>query len=231
MTLSRDELLKRLPLHEDSFVERKLEGADLKPTVVGLANSVPKGREGVLFIGVRDNGEIVGIRSADALQKKIQTLCQETSYPPIVFTTEILALQERQVLAVIVPPSKNAPHFAGPAYVRQGTKTVVASKAAFADIVSRRVTKAAELLEYKGKPVTIVSTKNRLGYPQLAETRAGTTQYGQLQRTEATIIDVTPFFCRFEHGGSKFSEPLENLTISYDEEKWRPLIVVHLDQP
>lgn len=105
MPLTRAELQARLALHEDSFVERKLEGADFRPTVVAFANSVPRGRDAVLFIGVHDNGEIGGISNADSIQKKLQTLCRETCYPPIDFQTELLSIDSKQVLAVVIPPS------------------------------------------------------------------------------------------------------------------------------
>lgn len=229
MPLARQELLERLQLHEDSFVERKPEGGDWKPTVVAFANSVPRDREAVLYIGVRDDGVALGVSNPDSIQKKLQTLCSETCYPPIQFTTELLLIEDKQVVAVVIPPSNRRPHFAGGAYIRQGTKNIPASEAAFDELVTSRLSLAAELLKHRNDLVTVVSAKNRLGQPELEDMRAGTTLRGQLKREECRLLDVNPFFARFELNSRRFSEPLRNLTLSYDDEKQRPLILVHLD--
>lgn len=229
MPTNREELTARLRLHEDSFVERKLEGHDIMPTIVGFANSVPTGRDAILFIGVRDNGEVVGVKNADSLQKKLQKSCKTDCYPPIACFTELLVVDEKQIVAVVIPPSLNRPHFAGPAYIRKGSTTVAASEEAFADLINARTSKAAELLRYRGQPITVVSIKNRLGQPEHTETRGGTTLHGQMRRYDATILDVNSFFVRFEINQTRYSEPLDNITISYDEEKHKPLVHVHLD--
>jgi hypothetical protein len=201
----------------------------LKPTVVAFANSVPYGREAVLYVGVRDDGTILGLSNADSIQKKVQALCADTCYPPIQFTTELLPVEDKHILAVVIPPSDRRPHFAGGAYIRQGTKNIPANDSAFAELVTSRSSLAAELLKHRDALVTVVSAKNRLGYPELEDMRAGTTLRGQLRREECRILDVYPFFVRFELQSRRFAEPLRNLTLSYDEEKHRLLILVHLD--
>jgi len=229
MSLSRDELTRRLAQHEDSFVERKLEGDDWKPTLVAFANSVPHGRDAVLYIGVRDDGEIAGVSNADSIQKKLQAFCRNTCYPPMSFTTELLTAGDAQVIAVVVPPSSNRPHFAAPAYVREGTKTVSAAPRLFEDLIASRTSKTAELLRYRGIRFTIMSAKTRLGIPEYLATRAGTSMTGQIREYECALVEVNAFFARFELSGANFTEPLENLTISYDDRKHRPLVTIHLD--
>ncbi len=118
-TLVRRDLLDRLRDHEDSFVERKLEGADLKRTIVAFANSLPTGREAVIYVGVGDDGQIRGVSNPDSLQKKLRRICVEGCYPSVQFTTEILRVENTAILAVVIPPSSDKPHFAGPAYIRR----------------------------------------------------------------------------------------------------------------
>jgi hypothetical protein len=161
---------------------------------------------------------------------RLQKSCKTECYPPIECFTELLVVDDRQIVAVVVPPSANRPHFAGPAYVRKGSTTVSASADAFADLITARTSKAAELLRCRGQPVTVDSIKNRLGQPEHTETRAGTTLHGQMKQYDATILDVNSFFVRFEIRHGRYSEPLDNITISYDEEQHRPLIHVHLDR-
>src|ERR1041385_370891 len=121
MPLTRKELIDRLSLHEDSFVERKLEGGDYKPTLVAFANSVPEGREAVLYLGVRDDGEVAGVSNPDTLQKKIQRFCAESCSPPLSYTAELLPRDGKVLLAIVITSSKERPHFSGPAWTRRGS--------------------------------------------------------------------------------------------------------------
>lgn len=127
-----DSLRDRLRNFEDQFTERKTEGAankaELRKTLVGLANTVPEDRTAVLFIGVTDGGEIAGVSSPDALQKTVTEVCQHNCYPALrSVAQEVLDAEGKAVLAV-VSCSRDRPHFAGLAYVRRGSQTVVASE-------------------------------------------------------------------------------------------------------
>lgn len=64
-----NDLVSRLKNVEDNFTERKLEGAkpeELRRTLVAFANSVPKGRTAVLFIGVTETADIRGVSNGRA---------------------------------------------------------------------------------------------------------------------------------------------------------------------
>ena len=229
MPLTRKELIDRLSLHEDSFVERKLEGGDYKPTLVAFANSVPEGREAVLYLGVRDDGEVAGVSNPDTLQKKIQRFCAESCYPPLSYTAELLPRDGKVLLAIVITSSKERPHFSGPAWTRRGSQNIRADAETYDHLVTSRHTKAAELLKYLGKQVTVLTWKNQLGHPECADVKAGTSLHGPLKQDEYTILDVNPFFVRLEKQGRRVSEMLRNIDISYDEKKWRPILLVHLD--
>jgi hypothetical protein len=227
-----DDLIKRLCDHEDSFVERKLEGDDLKRSIVAFANSVPAEKEGIIFVGIRNDGKEVGVENPDALQKKIQKFCNDDCFPSIHFTTKILRRSETVVLlAIIIPASLARPHFAGPAFVRQGTKSVVASKELYEDLITSRNSKAGELLRYKGQAVTIVTQKNPLGRPAFAGVHLGSSLHNQTFTHTCRVEDVTPFFVRFKKDDKYFTEPIQNIEISYDETQNRPLLIVRLDSP
>jgi predicted HTH transcriptional regulator len=125
--VTKDQLFGLLGNHEDNFVERKSEGvtaSELRQTVCAFANSVPEGRAGVLFIGIHDKtGEAVGIGNTDQLQKRVRDAAQSDCYPPITYTSEVLAVDGKAVVAVIVPHSATKPHFSGPAFVRVGSES------------------------------------------------------------------------------------------------------------
>ena len=127
--LSDADLFLKLKNFEDHFVERKTHGdsKDWLKAVVGFANSVPIGYPAVLFIGVKDNGDIEEGVNLDALQKTLGKKLDD-AYPPIYYMSKVLSASGRQFLAVIVPGSENRPHFAGPSYIRSGSETKVASQ-------------------------------------------------------------------------------------------------------
>jgi predicted HTH transcriptional regulator len=74
-----DELRLRIADHEDSFTERKPEGAsasEFRRTLVAFANSVAEGRSGLLLIGFHDKGGILGCTNPDSVQKTIRKICE-----------------------------------------------------------------------------------------------------------------------------------------------------------
>ena len=155
--MTRDELLEKLRQGEDGFVERKAKGhrSAVLETMVAFANSVPPGREAVLFIGQRSDKRIVGVEDADKLQLNVAEWAKRESFPPVVFQCEVIREGEAEVVAVVVPASHERPHFAGHAYKRVGSKTVKASAEMLDELVAGRNTKAGKILRHKGERITV----------------------------------------------------------------------------
>ena len=101
------DLLLRLTNYEDHFVERKTSGdsKDWLKTVVGFANSTPIGYPAVLYIGVRDNGEIEEGVNLDSMQKTLGKKLED-AYPTIYYIPKVLVKDAKQFVAVIVPGSE-----------------------------------------------------------------------------------------------------------------------------
>lgn len=151
------ELLAKMHNFEDHFVERKTasDDKDWLKTIVAFANSTPPGSESILYIGVRNTGEIEpNQHELDSLQKSLNWELKK-AYPPIECFQRVIAENQRQALAIIVPHSKNRPHFSGPAYVRRGSETIIASQEQFNDLIASRNSKAALILLHKGEPAFI----------------------------------------------------------------------------
>jgi len=231
-TIVRADLINRLKDHEDSFVERKPNASDLKATIVAFANSVPLGREAIIYVGVRDNGEVIGVENTDSVQKKIQRMCDEVCYPRIHFTTEIFRWEGKSILAVVIPPSDAKPHFVGPAYIRHGSKSIKATPELYENLITSRHGKAGELLRYQKQPVTVFTRKRELGRPEFAAVVQGTSFRGRPRYEQCRVLRVTPFYVTLEVTGSgaSFSEPLRNVDISYDNKKNQPLLIVRFDE-
>ena len=155
--LNESELLARMRNFEDHLVERKTvkDERDWKKTAVAFANSVPVGLPAVLYIGVRDSGEIEAAQQyLDDVQKKFNRQMEKV-YPRIAYIPKIITENGRQALAVIIPGSDLRPHFAGLSYVRRGSESIEASEAQFEELIAQRNSKTALLMEYRGKNVTV----------------------------------------------------------------------------
>ena len=150
---TNEDLLLWLRDPEHTFVERKVfsDAKDWLKTVVAFANSTPIDYPAVLYIGVKDSG--APEEASVDLDKTQKTLSEKltAAYPAIYYETKILDVAGKKVLAVVVPGSRNRPHFAGQAYVRDGSKTINASKEQFDQLIAQRNSKAYKILEWHGK--------------------------------------------------------------------------------
>lgn len=161
--MTPEELSAKVRQVEDGFTERKLKGnpSDVIETLVAFANSVPASREAVLYVGVKDDGTVVGVEGdPDKLQRDIHDWATKRCYPPIAVQCEaFFGTDGRTVVAVTLAASNQRPHFAGHAYVRAGSKTVKASREALDELIASRNTKAGAILRYKDAhptdPVTV----------------------------------------------------------------------------
>src|ERR1700733_1634258 len=149
----QQELLIRMRQFEDHFVERKTANdvKDILKTLVAFGNSTPPNMSSLLFLGVRDSGEIEDpqpdINSLDRRFAKEH----EKIYPPLRCLTRIVHENDRQALAVIVPFSPSRPHFAGQSFVRMGARSVLVSLEQFNELIASRNSKVSRILEYKAK--------------------------------------------------------------------------------
>jgi len=205
-TLVRDpddhDLLLKLRSFEDAFVEHKTsaDSKDWLKTIVAFANTAPVGA--VLFIGVKDDGTPEGKRvNLDSLQR---TLSEQVAkaYPPIYCLPHTLDVNGGQVLAVIVPGSSERPHIAGQSYVRDGSKSVVASKEQFERLIAARNSKVYRILEWKDK--AIVKGNIRRG-----EQRPSS--FGS-----ATVADCNQFWVTLKTGNELIALRLERVEVSFD---------------
>lgn len=213
--LNDTDLLSRMLNFENHMVERKTvkDEKDWKRAAVAFANSAPIGYPAVLYIGVRDNGEIeTPQKDLEEVAKKFNSQMQKV-YPRIAYVPKVIGADGRQALAVIIPGSESRPHFAGLAYVRRGPESVDASEEQFAELIAQRNSKAAFLLRWKGKNVTVFT---RMGDDELA------------WPNDTCLIDCNQFYVtlqRYLHE-PPLSFPLSRVEINFDNMKRRPQLEV-----
>ena len=205
---------ERISHPEDGLTERKPEGAgtrDFKETLVAFANSVEKGSEGVLFIGIEDRtGKIIGCENVDSLQKTITRICKKDCYPPITHRLESRDFEGKKVLAAIVPYSAQRPHFSGHAFRRIGSQNVKADEDAYSDFILARNSVGAKILEHRGQIVPVRTQGKKLGDPTpLAPSYQDSGLY------EIGACDSHAVTLRSVQSDQWLVEPLENFTVSY----------------
>lgn len=187
--LSDRELLARLRNFEDPFVERKVDG-DLKDclkTAVAFANTLPNEMPGVLFIPVKNDGTVKPGVDLDLLQRKISDKLAD-AYPPLSYFQRIIVADDIPLVAVIVGGSSERPHFSGPAFVRDGSKTVQASRQQFDLLVARRQSVVEELRRWIGKVVSYVVVRPpNMGGPRIHN------------RYEATVVECNQWYVTLEY--------------------------------
>jgi hypothetical protein len=213
--LNESDLLLRMRNFEDHMVERKTvkDEKDWKRAAVAFANSAPIGYPAVLYIGVRDNGEIeTPQRDLEEAAKKFNKHMEKV-YPRIAYVPKVISSDGRQALAVIIPGSESRPHFAGLAYVRRGPESVDGSEEQFVELIAQRNSKAAFLLRWKGKKVTVLS---RIGDDELA------------WPNDTNLVDCNQFYVslqRYLHE-PPLSFPLSRVEINFDNMKQRAQLEV-----
>lgn len=204
--LNDADLLARLKNFEDHFVERKTSGdkkRDWVKTSVAFANSAPGGYPCVLYLGVKDSGEIETPQvNLDSLQK---TFNQEMKnvYPPVPYLTKIVNDGGRQALAVIELGSDIRPHFSGPAYVRKGSENWDASEKQYEELIAQRNGKTARILQSKGKNITVFvrSEDSEVAWPK-----------------STTLVDCDQFYVTIQASPHEppSSFPLSRVEINFD---------------
>lgn len=218
LQISDSDIISKLTLFEDSFVERKTIGdsRDWLKTVVAFANSAPVGFPALLFIGVRNDGSIEGTANLDSLQQSFTRRLGD-AYPPIYCWQKVLSKDGKQFLAVIIPGSPDRPHFAGPSFVRLGSESVIASEQQFTELITWRHDKARHILQWKNKEITV----------HVLHVEHVMHSLGRVSSTDARIVrDCNPFYVILEMGQTLFSYSLRRIDLSFDNEKGRLAIEV-----
>ncbi len=103
-----EEILQR---GEDSRIQFKarIDGAgSLAAEICALANTYG----GYIFIGVSDNGDVVGVENVRDLNQWIANACSQKIEPPVGVTTENILVRGKLLVLINVPPGTNKPYAA-----------------------------------------------------------------------------------------------------------------------
>lgn len=123
-------------LYESEAVELKqIYTSDLKKEIVAFANT----NGGTVYIGVQDNGEIIGVDNADFVMQQISNSLRDSIRPDISMFTSIELLQEAEkfYIKLTVNQGTKKPYYLSDkglkptgVYIRSGTTSAPASEEA-----------------------------------------------------------------------------------------------------
>ena len=135
MTLEDEALVRLLSQQESDRVEFKesLSGDSprrIREAICAFANDLPDRREqGVAFVGVRDDGAVVGLQVTDKLLRQLADIKTDGNIlPPPSITVERRTVSGKEVGVVIVQPSDSPPvRYNGRVHVRTGPRRGIAT--------------------------------------------------------------------------------------------------------
>jgi hypothetical protein len=200
-----EELLLRLRNFEDNFVERKTTGdyKDWLKTAVAFANTAPPGFPCILYVGFKNDGtpeDTARQPNLEELQKSVDERLMP-AYPYIIRYHRVFRIGDKRRLAVIIPGSEQRPHFTQRPHLRKGAQSAEATDDECEMLLAYRNSKAAWVLRWKGKQITVSDSPN----PSVGQ---GRTQ---------TIYDCNQFFVTLQSASSaKYAVPLNRVEISHD---------------
>lgn len=114
--------------------------ADLCKEVIAFANT----KGGTLYIGVEDNGTVIGVDSADHVTLQINNMIRDSIKPNITMFVhyETQVINDKQIIAVTVQEGTDRPYYLGSkglkpsgVYVHNGTSTDPASDTAIRKMI------------------------------------------------------------------------------------------------
>jgi hypothetical protein len=152
-----EEILQRLTNTEDHLTERKSKPQRDQCTeaMVAFANSALANKPGILYVGVSDNGEVLQDKTPENWQHEI-TAWGNGCYPELPVIPRTLSNQDgKEFLAVVVPRSEVRPHFARPAFRRQGAKTIRVPQHEIDKWIAYRSSKVRVIAERIGQTVLV----------------------------------------------------------------------------
>lgn len=155
-----------MTLFESETVELKaIVVEDIKKEVIAFANC----GGGKLFVGIADNGEVVGVDKADDSLQQITNMIRDSIKPDITMFVhyEILNMDGKKVILVDIQQGTNRPYYLAKKglrpegiYVRQGTSSVPATDTAIRQMIKETDGDSFEEMRSLNQELTFHATQS-----------------------------------------------------------------------
>ena len=137
----------------------------------------------------------------------------------ILWRTQAYEKEGKTCIRVEIEYDGETPHFGGPAWIRRGSVTEMASDEIFQRLIEYRLSKVRELAKWINGKVTITPDigvpdefyLDRTTQPMRVHPRLGSGSHA------AKLLSVNRFWVTFELAERRRSEPLEKVTLSWDD--------------
>lgn len=240
MSVFDEEIRRRLKDVEDHFTERKEAPQEhpMREAITAFANTAIPEKPGIIYVGVRDRGEIVGGDNMDSWQQKISSWAA-SCFPPINVIPVALSIDGKNILAVVVPASPARPHFAKAAYIRKGARNEMASQQEIDEWIAYRNSKVRIILEWKGRDITIINIeppdppildkRDRITSAMLGRGLGARYMYS-VSDGQYRLVDCNNYWVTVKNLNTSSTEtiPLTIIDLKMDDEKHQlTLLVIH----
>ncbi|SFA98930.1 RNA-binding domain-containing protein [Clostridium frigidicarnis] len=156
MTLSIDNLMNILINGENSFIEFKehnVRAESVAKELVAFLNF----EGGTLFIGINDDGEIIGVDNKN-YEEWIMNICRSSIYPPVIPVYEEIIIDSKRIIKIQVSKGVNNPyHTSNKYYIRVGSTSREASQHELIRLLQSSNALHYELIPMQGATVSDIS--------------------------------------------------------------------------
>ncbi len=213
---------------EDSLREKKGESdlRDLLKTLVAFANSVAPDDTAKIFIGEMDDGTVQGVTNPESINRTVSKEADKI-FPPIYYRSEVYEREGKQCVRVDIKHNGQAPHFGGPAWVRQGSQSSKATEELYQQMIDQRQSKVRVLMQWLNKVVTVEGTQRTQAVAPGSIVPRFNPEWS-VGEHQATLILVNGHWVTFsvQPSFAEMSEPIEKVWLSWDNQRKRPKVVI-----
>ena len=139
---------------------------EIKKEAVAFANS----QGGVIYVGIRDDGEVIGIDNSDEIMQKAANMLRDAIHPDITMFVHyrIENMEGKEVLAIEIQSGTDKPYYIyknglkpSGVYIRQGSSSVPASESAIRQMIKDTDGDVFEQMRSLDQELTFSETEER----------------------------------------------------------------------
>lgn len=163
-----------MKIKEGSQVEFKREyTSELKKEVVAFANSIG----GEIFIGVDDDGEVLGVLDPDKIMLQITSMLKDSIKPDIILLTSctLETIEDKYIIRLAVNQGVHKPYYIGEkglkptgVYIRHGSASIPASNDAIRRMIKESDGDKFEDVRSLNQDLTFTTAKNEFSKRNIA---------------------------------------------------------------
>ena len=159
---------------------------NIKKEIIAFANC----DGGKLYIGVKDDGTVIGVDNADSVSLQISNMVRDTIKPDVTMFVhyETIKINKKEIIAIDIQRGTDRPYYLTKkgmrpegVYVRQGFSSVPATDNAIRRMIKETDGDCFEAMRSLNQDLTFVTTKNEFDFRKI--------EFGSNQMQTLKLID------------------------------------------